>query len=147
MQKEVILFQNQKYVIVMDETSFEGISEYDKGGDAMITIRKDSVDDIEFDLKQISDAEREAYSLITPGTKVYFYAKQIGPAPYQDEPDPVKEITIECTILNPVDGIVIASFGVVDTNTVGRFKCNIKIESGGNEIYCKYPFYMNIWEE
>ena len=111
----------------------------------MIRMRKDSIDDIEFDLMQTIDETREAFTL--PGATVTFYAKQSDPAPYQDDPDPPKEITVVCTIPNPASNIAIASLVATDTEKTGKYKCHLKVEQDGKVIYNKYPFEMVIWEE
>ena len=145
MQSVDILFQKHEYTIVMDETSYEGNVDFD-GENPMISIKKGTVDEIQFNLKQILDNERIALSLIA-ATGVRFHAKQIGPALNKGDPAVPKILNNACTIVGPVTGIVTASISALNSDTEGIYKCWMEVTTATKTFFSKHTFSMEIWDE
>ena len=129
---------------MIDEISFEGDIEFD-GDDPMIRIKTGTIDSLQLNIKQISDNERVALSLV--GAIVRFHAKQIGPAENLGDPAVPKTINKLCNIINPVNGIAAVPLGAGNTDTPGMYDCYVEIQKGGDIIFSKFTFKMNIWDD
>ncbi len=78
--------------------------------------------------------------------EVIFYAKQIGPRPEDPTLFTPNTITINGSLLVPLDqGYVSFEFKSTDLDTYGEYRCRIKLIKAGTEIWSnKYDFYINI---